>query len=234
MLAKLFSIYSRSPKKSRELSEIVEDLKMVFDLPSGGNMPVRCQGTHWISHKRKALQHVIDRYGTYINHIASLLEDQTIASADRARLQGFCSKWMNFKMHIGAAMYTDILKSPSCLSLMLQEEEIDVIKGIQHLLKSRKSLQSLWKQNPLEWPSISVVYSRIVEDETSKAQSYQGVTLSNCCSKNFQQYSNEAIKDLQRLDEKLKERLEWSDLTMLRSILVFLDTQSWFGSLDKG
>ena len=60
MLAKLFSIYSKSPKKSRELSEIVEDLKMVFDLPSGGNMPVRCQGTHWISHKRKALQRVID------------------------------------------------------------------------------------------------------------------------------------------------------------------------------
>ena len=27
MLAKLFSIYSKSPKKSRELSEIVEDLK---------------------------------------------------------------------------------------------------------------------------------------------------------------------------------------------------------------
>ena len=130
-------------------------------------------------------------------------------------------------------MYTDILKSPSCLSLMLQEEEIDVIKGIQHLLKSRKSLQSLSKQNPLEWPSVSVVYSRIVEDETSKAQSYQGVTLSNCSSKNFQQYSIDAIKDLQRLDEKLKEQLEWSDLTMLRSILVFLDTQSWFGSLDK-
>ena len=62
MLAKLFSIYSKSPKKSRELSEIVEDLKMVFDLPAGGNMPVRCNGTRWISHKRKALQRLLDRY----------------------------------------------------------------------------------------------------------------------------------------------------------------------------
>ena len=108
-----------------------------------------------------------------------------------------------------------------------------MFKGIQHLLKSRKSFQGLSKQNPLEWPSVSVVYSRIVEDGTSKVHSYQGVTLSNCSSEKFQQYSNEAIKDLQRLDDKLKERLEWSDLTMLRSILVFLDTQSWFGSLDK-
>lgn len=94
-------------------------------------------------------------------------------------------------MLIGAAMYTDILKPPLCLSLTLQEEHIDVIKGIQHLLKSRKSLQSLFKQNPLEWPSVSVVYSRILEDEITKVQSYQGVAFSDCSSEKFQQYSNE-------------------------------------------
>ena len=154
-------------------------------------MPVRCQGTHWISHKRKALQRVIDRYGAYINHIATLSEDQIIASADRARLQGFfSSKWMNFKMLIGAAMYTDI---PSCLSLMLQEEEIDVIKRIQHLLKSRKISSEFVKAKSIRVPSVSVVYSRIVEDETSKAQSYLGVTLSNCSSKIF---SNIPLKQL--------------------------------------
>ena len=37
-------------------------------------------------------------------------------------------------------------------------------------------------------------------------------------------------QDLKCLDDKLKERLEWSDVTMLELILVFL---SWFGSLDK-
>ena len=147
-------------------------------MPPGGNMPVRCQGTRWISYKRKALQHLLDRYGAYINHLATLSEDQTIASADRARLKGYCLKWMNFKMLIGAAMYTDILKSPSCLSLTLQEEEIDVIKGIQHL----------------EWPSVSVVYSRIVEDETGKVHSYQGVALTNCSHEKFQQYLRKQVK----------------------------------------
>ena len=80
-----------------------------------------------------------------------------------------------------------------------------------------------------------MVYNRIVEDESSKTHSYQGldVALTNCSHEKFQYYLNEAIKDLKRLDDKLKEWLEWSDLTMLRSILVFLDTQSWFGSLDK-
>ena len=49
----------------------------------------------------------------------------------------------------------------------------------------------------------------------------------------LQQYSNETIKDLKCFDDKLKEQLEWSDVAMLRSILVFLDTQNQFDSLDK-
>ena len=93
---------------------------------------------------------------------------------------------MNFKMLIGAATYTDILKSPSCLSLTLQEDKLDVIKAIQHLLKARKSLQSLSKQNLLEWPSVSMVYNRIVEDESSKIHSYQSIALTNCSHEKFQ------------------------------------------------
>ena len=71
-----------------------------------------------------------------------------------------------------------------------------------------------------------MVYNRI-------KQHYQVIVLTNCSHEKFQQYSNEAIIDLKHLDDKLKERLEWSDITILKSIVLFLDTQSWFGSLDK-
>ena len=54
--------HSKSPKKSRELSDIVEDLNEVFEFPKCGNLPVRSQGSRWINHKRKALQRFIDRY----------------------------------------------------------------------------------------------------------------------------------------------------------------------------
>ena len=62
MLLRLYYLYSKSPKKSRELCDIVEDLKEVWELSAGGNIPVRSQGSRWICHKRKALQRVIDRY----------------------------------------------------------------------------------------------------------------------------------------------------------------------------
>lgn len=38
---------------------------------------------------------------------------------------------------------------------------------------------------------------------------------------------DEAAADLNRLDEKLRIRLEWSNTALLRAILLFLDTQNW-------
>ena len=58
-------MYKKYPKKSRELESIVSDLKQAFDLAKGGDRPLRSCGTRWITHKRKALQRVVDRYGDY-------------------------------------------------------------------------------------------------------------------------------------------------------------------------
>ena len=35
------------------------------------------------------------------------------------------------------------------------------------------------------------------------------------------------MDDISRLKQKIKERLKWSDIQLMRSILVFLGTQSW-------
>ena len=43
----------------------------------------------------------------------------------------------------------------------------------------------------------------------------------------FTACSRQALSDLQKLDSKMRERLEWTDVKLLRSILVFLDTCSW-------
>ena len=56
MLLRLYYLYSKSPKKLRELTDVVSDLKEVFEFPEGGDAPIRSQGSQWISHKRQALQ----------------------------------------------------------------------------------------------------------------------------------------------------------------------------------
>ena len=51
MLLRLYYLYQKSPKKTRELGEIVQDLKEVFEFPKGGDTPVHSQGSRWITHK---------------------------------------------------------------------------------------------------------------------------------------------------------------------------------------
>ena len=67
-------------------------------LPKGGNRPVRSQGTRWISHKRRALQRLLDCYGMYIAHLTSLASDSSVKPIDRANLKGYLGKWKQPKV----------------------------------------------------------------------------------------------------------------------------------------
>ena len=93
MLLRLYYLYEKSTKKSRELVDIVDDLKETFDFSKGGDLPVRAQGSRWITHKRRALQQVVDRFGAYLNHLSTLAQDKSTKSDDKARLVGYIHKW---------------------------------------------------------------------------------------------------------------------------------------------
>jgi len=232
MLLRLFYIYERSPKKSRNLIGVIEDLRQVFEFPKGGDLPVRAHGSRWIAHKRKALLRIIDRYGAYLNHLSSLAEDTSIKSDDRARIKGYLQKWVQYRYILGCALYADILKPASILSLCLQDTELDVVAGIKSVLKSSTALKNLAKTEPMQWATVKLVQDRVKSSEDTK--SYQGVSLSNCDG-TFQQSSiRHALNDLNSLDTKMRERLEWSDVSLLRSLLVFIETQNWAARFDAG
>jgi hypothetical protein len=108
MLLRLYYLYEKSPKKSRELVDVVTDLKEVYEFTDGGDLPIRSRGSRWITHKCKALLRVVDRYGAYVAHLTMLPEDQSLKSQDRARIHGYVQKWSQGKMLIGCAMYLDV------------------------------------------------------------------------------------------------------------------------------
>ncbi|KAL5506170.1 hypothetical protein EMCRGX_G007757 [Ephydatia muelleri] len=202
MLLRLYYLYEKSPKKVRELGEIVEDLRHVFEFPKGGDVPIRSQGSRWIDHKRKALQRVVDRYGAYIAHLTTLAEDPSVKPDDRAKLNGYLKKWMQFRIIFGCALYVDVLKAPSLLS---------------------QSLQS--RLDPVEWPTVCLLLKRIKNDGMDKL--YQGSVLKDFKQSIQQKCAQDALNDLTALEEKMRERLAWSDTKLLRSLFVFLETQSW-------
>ena len=225
MLLRLYYLYEKSPKKCHELSDLVNDLKEVFKFHEGGNLPVRAHGSRWITYKRRALQRVVDRYGAYLSHLATLIEDTSIKSTDRQRLKGYLLKWREARMIIGSALYTDAIKPASLLSLTLQDDDINVVQGIKHILKSHSSLKKLTSQNPVEWPVTKVVLSRLKDENGGKV--YQGSELHHFRDTTTKSCADQALANLKSLDDQMRARLEWSDVDLMRSILLFLDTQSW-------
>ena len=56
---------------------------------------------------------------------------------------------------------------------------------------------------------------------------YQGAERNGCNDRAIEACEKQALDDCKSMDEEMRARLECSDLSLLRSILVFLDTQSW-------
>ena len=82
--------------------------------------------------------------------------------------------------------------SASLLSLTLQDEHVDIVLGIKNIL------QVLERQDPLEWPTAKLVYSRIKEEKGDKE--YQGATLQQYNTKMLDSCKKQALGDLQQLN----------------------------------
>ena len=81
------------------------------------------------------------------------------------------------------------------------------------------------KTEPKEWPTVKLVQDRIRSEGNDKL--YQGACLTHFNDSSEKQSISHALNDLQRLNAKIQERLEWSDVHLLRSFLAFLETQNW-------
>ncbi len=75
-----------------------------------------------------------------------------------------------YKVLISTALFIEVLKPASILSLTLQYDSIDIVYSIQSILKTIKSLKYMSDKDPKEWPSLQLVQTRI--DDHNE---YQGV-----------------------------------------------------------
>ena len=100
---------------------------------------------------------------------------------------------------------------------MLQEEKLDIVLGLQNILKSKVSLKSLSDIDPLQWPTVKLVCNRLLN-----GSEYQGVTLKHFTEAMLNSSKDQALADVSRFEGKMQKRLEWSDVKLLLGILVFL------------
>ena len=141
MLLRLYYLYEKSPKKCRELEEIVSDLKQCLQFDDGGTKPIRASGSRWISHKLNALKRVLSQYGAYTHHLAALSEDSSVKGVDRAKLRRYHRKWVEGQYLLGCAVFVDLLTPCSIFSKVIQSDEVDMLAALTSLLKTMKEIE---------------------------------------------------------------------------------------------
>ena len=166
---RVYYIYSKAPKKCRELDEVVAELGSCLEsceFPSeGGNRPCRACGTRFIAHKVAAIDRLLDRYGAYMNHLTALTEDGATRPADKQKLKGYISKWRCAKVVLGCAIFHDILKPTAMLCKVLQNDELCIVSAIEALLRTTAAIEKLKSTNMEEFPSVKKVITRLKKME---------------------------------------------------------------------
>ena len=231
MILRLYYLYENSPKKCRQLEEIISSLHEYIEFESGGTKPIRASGTRWIVHKINAMKRIISNYGAYTNHIASLKEDSTIKAADRAKLNGYYTKWSSAKYLLGCALFCDILTPCSIFSKSMQFDELDILGALSCLLKSLKETKKLMSMNLDQWPTYSSVLKKLAEDD-GETNVYQEQKLSRLEQyKTF--YSDKYKEYCSAVCVCIQSRLAWSDLQLFRDIITLLASQGWQKLLEE-
>ena len=236
MLLHLYFLYEKSPKKCRDLDEIVQSLKECLEFTNEtptsrakGNRPLRACGTRFVNHKVVAISRLIEKYGAYIAHLVALTEDKSIKSVDRQKLKGYILKWRDSKIILGCAVFHDLLKPCASLSKSLQDSELSIIDAIEAILKTSKAIERLKTTSFDELPTVKKVLSRI--QDTDDGMVYQGAVIVRY-PEAITYLRSQKTKFMESVLECLKDRIRIQHSELLTHILTVLATYGWNRSDD--
>ena len=122
--------------------------------------PISTSGTQWIAHKLGAMTRILSQYGVYTNHLASLSQDTTMKSADRAKIVGYYNKWTNAKYLLGCALFIDLLTPCAILSKVMQNDNLDIIEALSAVLMALKETGILCAMDIDQWPTYALALGK--------------------------------------------------------------------------
>ena len=230
MLLRLYYIYEKSPKKCRELEEVIKDLQQFIQFEDSGTKPVRASGSRWVSHKLSAMKRILSKFGAYSSHLIALSEDSSVKSVDRTKLRGYSLKWSNAKYILGCAFFCDLLSPCAVFSKILQQDTLDILGAFTSLLRTVQELAKLSSRTLQQWPNYSATLKSIIHEGGNNL--YQQHTLRNLqeAERYYQAHFDEYCTSVTSC---LKSRLEWTDLEFVRDVILFLGTQGWQKLADE-
>lgn len=224
LLLRLYYLYEKSPKRCRELEDIIADLKVCFSFDDAGVKPVRASGSRWVAHKHNTMKRIISKFGAYTNHLAALTEDKSVRPADRAKLKGYYTKWTDAKYLLGCALFSDLLAPCTIYSKCMQRDELDILGALDALLKMLRETEKLALKTLNQWPTYAATLAKCTTDEGDTAYQYQKLKK---YPEALMYYSSKYKEYCSSVGEHIKSRLAWSDLHLMRDIIFMLSSHGW-------
>ena len=229
---RVYYLYEKSSKKSRELDDIVESLRECLepsDMPGpairGGNKPLRACGTRFVAHKVAALCRLVDRFGAYVSHLQELIDSPSTKSVDKAKLTGYLRNWCTGKMLFGCAFFHDLLKPASLLCKALQADEICVVTTIEALLRASTAIDAMATTPFEDLPTVKLVRERLrVHD--SGATLYQGMKVAQL-EQGVELIERHCVEYTQSVLSCLQHRVKAQHVQLLHDALMVLATHGW-------
>ena len=106
------------------------------------------------------MKHILSQYGVYTNHLASLSQDTTMKSADRAKIVGYYNKWTNAQYLLGCALFIDLLTPCAILSKVMQNDNLDIIEALSAVLMALKETGILCAMDIDQWPTYALALGK--------------------------------------------------------------------------
>ena len=230
LLLQVYYMYENSPKKCCELEVVVEELGACLEpseLPSsGGTRPLRACGTRFIAHKVAALGRLIDRFGAYLAHLTAMTADSCVKAIDRQKLKGYTGKWQNFKYLLGSALFHDLLKPSATMYKVLQEDELCVVRAIESVVRTKRSMDKVRETPFEELPTVKKVLERIHRKDGTI--SYQTAEL-KFYEDGLEYIKSHHVEWVEAIEACLLQRLrsQTHELELLTHAITILATHGW-------
>lgn len=105
-----------------------------------------------------ALQHVVDKYGLYLQHLQTMSEESSFKAADCMKFQGWLRKWQQAMILILPCLFIQLLSpaqpSPAkALSVAFQGEEIDIVSSVVHTQTRNEQVEPLQRRDLQDLPT---------------------------------------------------------------------------------
>ena len=110
-----------------------------------GMRTLKASGTRWIDHKIGAMGGLIEKLGLYTMHLQNVIT-ATHSSKDRSTLEGKFKKMFDAKVLLRCALFKDVLADIKIFSLLMQNQNIDILKIFEAVESTKNSYQPLRKK----------------------------------------------------------------------------------------